>query len=617
MADDSIDLKEYVAVVRRRKGIVIGATLATVALAAAYSFTRTPEYTARATVLVQPAIDTPGYRPDQLVSLDTEARIARSEKVARIADRTLASSLPIPKLLQHVAVQVTPDTLVLDVLFTDQGPRVAALGANAFAQAYLEYKTERAAAAIAAGQAQIQGAIDDLRSQLTQVEKIIDSEPEGSVRREEAQAHRDQLNQQITALTPDLVNAYRVTDAGEVILPAEIPMAPSSPKHLVNLAMGLFAGLFLGFGFAFARDRTDERVRSREALEHAIDVPVLATIPKAAALAKGNARWLVTERQPRSPTAEAYRLLRTSVMAASRSRGAKVFAVVSPMLGEGKTTTTANLAAALSHTDSEVLAVSADLRKPTLHRYFDRDPAPGLADVLQGRWPLGDALERVGANLRLLPSGDPPNRPAELLQSQTMDRLFAALREKFDFIIVDCPPVLGLADSLSIAPLVDAVILVARAESSKQGAIRAAVDQLEQVGAVIWGTVLNDAPKSKTAAYGYGYGYGYEDEGDGERGEDDRVSGRGGSARERGDEAQPGRFEPSGARGVNEPRANGAPQSSSGRPRGASKRSRRNRRNGRPNGQFSTGSEQSLANGSAPRETTAASEPETGRHAGS
>jgi capsular exopolysaccharide synthesis family protein len=197
-------------------------------------------------------------------------------------------------------------------------------------------------------------------------------------------------------------------------------------------------------------------------------------------------------------------------MAMARRRDLKVFALLSPVQGEGKTTTASNLAVTLSHTDSRVLLIAADLRRPSLYRYFQLENDVGLSDVLLGEIPLEEAIQAVSPNLWVLVSGNPPARPAELLQSHRMAELLSRQRDRFDFIILDCPPVLGLADSLAIAPLTDAVILIASAEQTKRGAIAHALDQLSQVGAVVRAGVLNNVSLSKrNSSYGYGYGYGY------------------------------------------------------------------------------------------------------------
>jgi len=510
-SDDAIDLREYGAVLRRRIWLVLGILVVFVGLAGAYSFTRTAMYTARAEVLIQPTSSSSQFRPDQLVSLDTETRLAKSAPVAEIAKETLQSPLTVPELLKKVEVKTLQDALVLDIFYTDGNAKDAAAGADAFANAYLTYRRNRAVEAATLARQGIQQQINDLLDQRDKLDRQIVAAVPGSVEALNAQEERDTVNGQVAVLTSQIVALPVAVDPGEVIIEPEVPLAPSSPKHPINLAMGLFLGLFFGIVAAFVRDRTDERVGGRADLEQALDAPVLAAIPTITGLGK-RPGGLVTEKQPRSPASEAYRTLRTGVMAMRRQRDMKVFAIASPTLGDGKSTTTANLAVVLSHADNRVLAISADLRRPTLHEYFDVDNGLGLGDVLQGDVPIDEAILAVSPNLWLLTSGRPPARPAELLQSRQMSDLLAQQAQLFDFVLVDCPPVLGLADTLAVAPYMDAVLLVASAESTTKGALMHAVDQLGQVGAVVRGGVLNRVSPSKrggTDGFGYTYGYGY------------------------------------------------------------------------------------------------------------
>ncbi len=509
-AEEVVDLREYAAVVRRRKWLILVVTGLFTGLMGAYSFSKAPMYTAQTTVIVQPATTSSSYRPDQLVSLDTEARIVTSAPVATMAKEALGWELPIPMLLKRVNVETTPDTLVLDIFFTDGQPADAAAGADAFAKAYLKYKTDRAVDAAVSQRAQVQSTIDGLVARRDKLDRTLDNSIPGTTTYQDAQTERDSVNGNIAVLESQLATISTASDPGTIILPANEPTAPSSPKHVLDLAMGFFFGAFLGVVLAFIRDRTDERITGRADLEATLEAPVLAAIPRVAGWKKRGPVWLVTERQPRSPAAEAYRTLRSGVMAMARRRDLKVFALVSPVQGEGKTTTAANLAVTLSHTDSRVLLIAADLRRPSLYRYFQLDNQIGLSDVLLGEIPFEEAIQAVSPNLWVLVSGAPPARPAELLQSHQMAELLGRQRDRFDFIILDCPPVLGLADSLAIAPLTDAVFLIASAENTKRGAIAHALDQLGQVGAQVRGGILNNVSLSKrSASYGYGYGYGY------------------------------------------------------------------------------------------------------------
>lgn len=501
--DDSVDLSEYLAVVSRRKWLIFAFTAIFTGLALAYSLTATPVYTGLTEILLEPPTSSSGLRPDQLVSLETEARVLTSAKVAEIADAELRSGLTIPKLLERVSAKTSPDTLVLDISFSAPNAVDAAEGANQFAAAYLEFKQEQAQDVLDNQRKLIDAQRAAVRKDLSDAQDTLDGLSPEDPRFETAQQDVQTLQDNLDLLDLQKLQIPPVPDpAGTVILPATPPGHPSSPNHKLNLAMGLMIGLFLGIVVAFARDRIDDKVGDRADLENLLTV--LATIPRAT-IVGGDRSVLVTESQPRSPAAEAYRSLRTSVMAMRRQSGDSVFAIASPVLGDGKSTTAANLAAALSHADKRVLVISADLRRPSLHRFFGLNNDVGLSEVLLGEARFPDALQTVSPNLKILTSGSPPARPAEILQSQAMRELIRRERERYDFILIDCPPVLGIADMVTVAPFVDATIMVARAEKTKRSLVIESMDSLAQVGAVVGGAVINDVPTSR-GTYSYGYG---------------------------------------------------------------------------------------------------------------
>ena len=188
----------------------------------------------------------------------------------------------------------------------------------------------------------------------------------------------------------------------------------------------------------------------------------------------------------------------------------KTIMVVSAIAGEGKTTTAANLAVSLADANKRVILVSADLRKPRIHRFFDLENSVGLSNVLAGEVKPWEALQdpRVD-NLRVMASGGIPARPSELLQSEQMGELIVELREVADFVILDTAPILLVSDALSLAPLVDGVLYVADSEATTRGAVSHAREQLEQVGAPILGAALNNFDPSKGRSYYYPYYYPY------------------------------------------------------------------------------------------------------------
>jgi len=336
-------------------------------------------------------------------------------------------------------------------------------------------------------------------------------------KRAAAQQELSNANQTLSNLDPSKLNPP------QLVLPAGLPKDPVSPNMILLGALGLLAGLALGVAIAFLRERLDDSLRGRVDLEANLGAPVLAVIPKVPGWRNKHEARLVTREQPKSAVAETYRTLRTSISFISAQRGLKAIMVTSPASGEGKTTTAANLALVLADAGRRVVLVSADLRKPRIHRFFGLQNEIGLSSVLAGEAQPWEAILDPGVeNLRVLLSGPVPSRPAELIQSEQMRDVMAGLREVADYVIIDTAPILLVADSLAMAPLVDGVLFVADSAMTSRSAVAHAREQLDQVGAGVIGSVLNNFDPAKAKAYRnygyygmysrygrYGYGYGH------------------------------------------------------------------------------------------------------------
>ena len=294
------------------------------------------------------------------------------------------------------------------------------------------------------------------------------------------------------------------TDPGQIVQEADRPSSPISPKHQVDLALGILLGLALGIALASVREQLQDRIEDASGLRRALKAPTLGLIPESPIL-RGDLPRLVTIDEPRSPAAEAYRTLRTNLLAACKSAKVRTILVTGSRQGEGKTTTAVNLAVALAQVGRSVVLISADLRYPRVHSLLGIGNEQGLGQVLLGALPLNDALvDTPIANLRALPSGPASgvDEPAELLQS---DRMFEVIRgcRQADFVIIDGPPIEPVADSLVLADLVDGVLLVADAQEGTRAGVSRTRHQLEQVGGTILGGVLNRVHESRTpSAYG-------------------------------------------------------------------------------------------------------------------
>jgi Mrp family chromosome partitioning ATPase len=263
---------------------------------------------------------------------------------------------------------------------------------------------------------------------------------------------------------------------------------PSSRSGRAVL-LGAF-GLLLGLGSALGVDRLDNRVRSKIAAEDALGVPVVAEVPP---VPRSDRPEIVTMAQP-SPFIEAYRGLRTSVDRWSSSNGDdyRVIVVISPTGGEGTTITVAHLAATLGEIGRSVLAISADLRRPRLHLYFNKAREPGLTDVLRG---APDARRLLDLNLatttrgvRFVASGAPVRNPAPLLD-HIGDHLRDA-RALADFVLLDSPPLLTTSDGADLARHADAVLLVVRVGRTSVGAAARSLELLQRLEIPVIGAVL-------------------------------------------------------------------------------------------------------------------------------
>ncbi|MFJ2739465.1 polysaccharide biosynthesis tyrosine autokinase [Streptomyces sp. NPDC087440] len=293
---------------------------------------------------------------------------------------------------------------------------------------------------------------------------------------------------------------------------AAVPGAPQSPRPLLNYAAGILGGLLLGCGFAVLRENLDTTIGSASALGDVLGLPVFGTIP----LDKGHKgkpdEGFVVAQGVRSLRAEAYRQLRTNLQFAAVDQRPTVIAVTSALPGEGKTSTSVNLAAAIALDGRSVCLVDADLRRPRVAGHLGLVEGAGLTSVLVGAVELTDVLQNGPGGMKVLAAGEVPPNPAELLASGQMGVVLAELAGRFDAVIVDTAPVLPVADTVALVPRTDGVVLVVRAGKTGRDQASTAADTLRGVGGRLIGAVLSMAPERRgPGAYGtYGSYQPYE-----------------------------------------------------------------------------------------------------------
>ncbi len=290
-----------------------------------------------------------------------------------------------------------------------------------------------------------------------------------------------------------------------IIDDAKVPVLPYKPNLRLNALLALVLGLLGGVGLAFLFERLDDTFKRPEELEKLLGLPVLGVIPRTRVL-RGDDRSiaLVGHDDARSAFAEAYRSVRTALQFSTASGVPRLLTVTSTQAGEGKSTTALSLAIQFAQAGKRVLLIDADLRKPSVHRNLGLDNSLGLTNFLVGEavQPVEIARPTHIPNLFIITSGPLPPNPAELLSTARMMALLSLSAEKFDQVLVDGPPVLGLADALILGNLCEGTLLNVEMGSTPRGHVQGAIKRLRGARVHVLGTIMTKL-EARAGAYGY------------------------------------------------------------------------------------------------------------------
>jgi len=422
---------------------ILAITLVAIASAVAVtSVMQKSVYTSDVGVLVAPRITSNGTPLP--VDMETELVVATSGTVTSAAEQR--TDVPASQLMKRMSVTVPANTTVLMFRYADATAVDAQQRAQALAEAYVAYRNASAPA------------------------------------------------------RADSPSAAAATgDRAEVLTRATMPTSATGPNYPVNILAGLVLGLMLAVGSALLRDRLDHRVRGPRDFTDHTGLSVLAAADASPVGSTGRAE-VVMVGAPESAAAEAYRYLRVKVLPAlSRPTGSTTFVLLTSARGDdGTTLTAANLSAALARAGKRVVLVAGDLRSPTLPGLLGVGDRAGLTNVLRGEIAPGEVLHGTGVdNLWILGCGTDTSSIGELMDEQGVRRLFAQLEQLADVVVVDSPPVLAAAETLTLAGLVDAVILVAAADHTSRTDLVAAVAELRAGRAHLLGGVLYTGPPAE------------------------------------------------------------------------------------------------------------------------
>jgi len=509
-----VELRDYLNVIRARRGVIVLATVIVAAVALAVSLLQPETYAAQAKVLISER-DTgaalfgtvlPELSSQPERALQTQVQLVEVRPVAEATIRELGLEETPEALLNRVSVGAIGQTNVIAIETQALTPDEAAKIANTMAEEYVAASRDRKRASLKAAADEVEQRLEQARAEVLALGRRI----EQSGRSDEIAAELQIATGTYSTLAEKLeqlrINEQLESGSGVIVQAAVVEVQPIAPKPVRNAALGALVGLVLGLGMAFLYEYLDNTIKSTDEAEKYYGASVLGIVPLDK-LDKGFKRRLTIVEAPGSAASEAYRVIRNSLDFINFEHDLKTLLVTSSAPGEGKSSVAANLAMSLTQTGKKVVLVSCDFRRPTTEQFFSVNNAVGLSEVLLGTHSLKSALQRPGDDqLLVLTAGKMPPNPNELLGSTKMQEVITSLEDWADWVIIDTPPVLAVADPVSVARWVDGVILVSKAAESTREAAEKSVELLARVGARVIGVVVWGLDESKNQP-GYGYGY--------------------------------------------------------------------------------------------------------------
>jgi len=512
-----MELRDYLHIIRARKWVIAQAVVVVVIIALAASLTQPKSYQGEARVLILEQ-DTgaaifgtllPELSSQPERGLQTQVQLMQLRPLAETAIRRLSLGETPDELLEHIDVSSVGQTNIVTIRATDSSPRRAAAIANAMAEGYVAWSRDVKRESLHAASEEVGSRLAVAKQDVLDLGRKINQSGKTNELAAELQIATGAYTTLAEKAEELRVNEQLEVGSGRVVSTAVVDEQPIAPKPVRNGILGVAVGLVFGLGMALLYEYLDNTIKSTEEAEELLGAPVLGHIP-AEKFERGEKRRLTISANPGSSVAEAYRVLRNSFDFINFEQNVKTVLVTSAAPGEGKSTVAANLSAAIAKAGQKVVLLSCDFRRPTTGEFFPVNNVVGLSDVLLGKHSAKVAMQKPGEEqlLVLTPGKMPPN-PSELLGSQRMRELIDELEEWADWVIIDSPPLLAVADPAAVARWADGVLLVSHAGTSTREAAKKAKEHLGKVGAKIFGSVVwGLEPGAAGAGYGYGYGYG-------------------------------------------------------------------------------------------------------------
>lgn len=515
-----MELRQYVALLRKWLWLVVLCTVLAGATAFFVSRQSTKIYQASAMLMVSQAVNSSASA--------VYSDILSSERLARTYANLLTTKPVLEETARRLGVEaeglgrvitVTPvrDTQLLQIKVEGPDRELIAQIANTLPQVFIERNREMQLGRVLESKAGLQKEIDSTLEDIARTQAAL-NEATDDVQRTRLETSLAQYRSTYS----NLVNSYQQASLVEaqsinnvvVAEPATVPQIPIRPRTTTNTLLAAVVGAMLALGTAFLIEYLDDTVKSPDDISRVSGLSPLGAIARLKDT--GGARQLIAWLRTKAPEAEAYRTLRTNIQFSSVDKPVRTLMVTSSSPGEGKSTTTANLAVVMAQTGQKVIVVDTDLRRPVQHKVFGVPNNTGLTTALLA----SDATLASSylqpteiENLSVLTSGPIPPNPSELLGSHRMKALVETLSQAADLVIFDSPPVLAVTDAVVLGRQVDGVLLVADAGKTREQALITAAGELQKVGANTLGVALNRLDTRRGGYYYYYYYYSDEETG--------------------------------------------------------------------------------------------------------
>jgi non-specific protein-tyrosine kinase len=406
-------------------------------------------------------------------------------------------------------ITVTPvtDTQLITVTVESTSPKLSADIANAVVTVFSSQIEEIQMQRFAQSENSLKSQLDIIQAQVTGYQTQANAAilPDDKTRLDSLVTQYQQIysNLQQSYESVLLSEAQSVSSVVQV-QPATPSQTPVKPKVMQNVLLAAVIGFLLAAGIIVAREALDDTIKTPEDISRKFKLSILGVINHH----ESEKESPITITDPRSPTAEAYRTLRTNVNYASVDKPLRTVMVTSAEPGEGKSTTICNLGVVLAQNGTKVIITDCDLRHPRVHKYFGLSNRLGLTALFMKTSDVSTGIRQKTdvENLTVVTTGLLPPNPAELLGSQKMQKIVESMHQAADMVLLDTPPVLAVTDAAVLAPTVDGVLLVVRPGKTRISALRLTLEQLQQVNAHVLGIVLNDIDlRGRPYAYRYHY----------------------------------------------------------------------------------------------------------------